>query len=398
MPKLHRDADLMLLWNHSGEGHGRMTHSAILPVRNLAMLMTKQKTLRRYWYATLKLEELKDGPKPFTLLGEKIVLFLDEAGEPAALQDRCCHRTAKLSKGWCDSGMITCGYHGWTYDRTGMLRGVPQLGADQPLPKVAVRAYHCASRYGYAWVCLDEPLSSIPDIPQDTMPGFRRIQQFYEVWKTSSLRLMENSFDNAHFSFVHKGTFGQLDQPKPEKYEIVETDYGFQAETIITINNPAHAARITGTAEPTTKRHMRNKWFLPFCRILDIEYPSGIRHIIFNCATPVDDGRISVAQILYRNDTEADCSTQELIDWDAAIIEEDRDALESTDPDAPIDVTLKAEANMPSDRPGIIMRKRLLEVLKANGEDEITEAQPVITMTERPAMAERAVNANVMAQ
>ena len=53
---------------------------------------------------------------------------------------------------------------------------------------------------------------------------------------------------------------------------------------------------------------------------------------------------------------------------------------------------------MPSDRPGNMMRKRLLEVLKANGEDEITEAQPVITMTERPAMAERAVNANVMAQ
>jgi hypothetical protein len=43
---------------------------------------------------------------------------------------------------------------------------------------------------------------------------------------------------------------------------------------------------------------------------------------------------IQVVQILYRNDTEVDCSTQELIDWDAAIIAEDRDALESTDPDA----------------------------------------------------------------
>ena len=39
--------------------------------------------------------------------------------------------------------------------------------------------------------------------------------------------MMENSFDNAHFSFVHKSTFGQLNQPKPEKYELIETDYGF---------------------------------------------------------------------------------------------------------------------------------------------------------------------------
>ncbi len=43
--------------------------------------------------------------------------------------------------------------------------------------------------------------------------------------------MMENSFDNAHFAFVHKGTFGDINQPKPEKYEITETDYGFVAET-----------------------------------------------------------------------------------------------------------------------------------------------------------------------
>jgi len=38
-------------------------------------------------------------PKPFTLLGENVALFADEAGNPAALADRRCHRTAKLSKG-----------------------------------------------------------------------------------------------------------------------------------------------------------------------------------------------------------------------------------------------------------------------------------------------------------
>ena len=76
-------------------------------------------------------------------------------------------------------------------------------------------------------------------------------------------------------------------------------------------------------------------------------------------------------QILYRNDKEEDCSTQELIDWDAAIIEEDRDALESTDPDAIVDMGRKLEMHMPSDRPGMIMRKRLLELLTAHGEVEV---------------------------
>ncbi|MDR4306001.1 Rieske 2Fe-2S domain-containing protein [Chelatococcus sambhunathii] len=343
------------------------------------MLITRQKVLRRFWYATEKLENLKDGPKPFTLLGEKLVLFIDGSGEPAALMDRCCHRTAKLSKGWCDKGLIVCGYHGWSYDRTGQLIDIPQFSPEQVVPRLGVKSYRCKPRYGYAWVCLDEPLADIPEVPEDSDPSFRRIMQFHDDWETSAFRLMENSFDNAHFAFVHRSTFGQIDQPIPEKYEIRETDYGFEAETIVTIANPPQAHRVTGSKEPTTRRHMRNKWFMPFARRLDIEYPSGLRHIIINSATPVDDGRIKLAQILYRNDDEASCSTEELIAWDQVIVEEDRDILESTDPDATMDMARKVESHMPSDRPGMIMRKRLLKLLRDHGEDEISEAVPAVS-------------------
>jgi phenylpropionate dioxygenase-like ring-hydroxylating dioxygenase large terminal subunit len=267
-----------------------------------------------------------------------------------------------------------CGYHGWEYDRDGKLVNIPQFPFEQPVPDARARAFRTDTRYGYVWVALDEPLGEIPDMPEDRDPKYRRIDQFYDTWATSSLRLMENSFDNAHFAFVHKSTFGDINQPKPEKYEIVETDYGFEAETIVTVRNPPHAARITGTTAPTTTRHMRNRWFMPFCRRLDMEYPSGLRHIIFNCATPISDGQIQVVQILFRNDTEAECSTQELIDWDAAIIAEDREMLECTDPDAIVDMSRKIEMHMPSDRPGMIMRRRLLALLQAHGEAEVPRA------------------------
>ena len=335
------------------------------------MLSTKQKVLRRFWYATMPLDKLADGPKPFTLLGEKIVLFADENGKPAALADRCCHRTARLSKGWCRDGHIVCGYHGWEYDRTGKLVNVPQFPFEQPIPEARATSFHCEERYGYVWVALDEPLKSIPDLPEERDPGYRRIHQFDDRWNTAALRMMENSFDNAHFSFVHRGTFGQADQPKPEGYEIIETDDGFRAESTVTIKNPPHAVRITGTADPITKRHMRNAWYLPFCRRLDIEYPSGLRHIILNSATPIDDGSIQLVQILFRNDREEDCSTKELIDWDAAVIAEDRDILESTDPDAIVDMSRKVEMHMPSDRPGMIMRRRLHALLEEHGEQEV---------------------------
>ena len=74
------------------------------------MLVTQQPVFRKFWHAVMPLTELAQGPKPFRLLGEDIVLFIDADGQPAALRDRCCHRTAKLSKGWCvDNEGKACG-------------------------------------------------------------------------------------------------------------------------------------------------------------------------------------------------------------------------------------------------------------------------------------------------
>lgn len=350
------------------------------------MLTTQQPIFRKFWHAVMPLADLASGPKPFTLLGEKIVLFLDIEGRPAALRDRCCHRTAKLSKGWCvdaqgqacGSGHIQCGYHGWTYDRSGAVVVIPQYEPGRRIPPdYRTTAYRCEARYGYAWVALEEPVAPIPEIPEFDAPGYRTIFQFYETWSTSPMRILENSFDNSHFSFVHRATFGVAASPKPSKYEIVENDTGFYAETVIDAANPERFRRISGVQDAITTRHMRNAYFLPFMRRLDIEYPSGIRHIIINCFTPIDDGRLQLCQWLFRNDTEADCPAAMLIDFDAEITREDKEILESTDPDAVVDTRRRGiEYSMDSDRPGMLIRKKLMELLARHGESEVHGATP----------------------
>lgn len=338
------------------------------------MLVTRQRVFRKFWHACMPLTALAAGPQPFTLLGEKLVLFLDAEGQPAALKDRCCHRTAQLSKGWCTpEGHLQCGYHGWAYDRSGRVVRIPQYPEDKPIPAdYCTPAYPCTARYGYAWVALEDPIADIPPVPEFEDPAFRTIFQFHERWATSPLRALENSFDNSHFSFVHRATFGVADQPKPSRYELVDTERGFYAETLISAANPERFRRISGVAEPLTTRHMRNAYFLPFSRRLDIEYPSGIRHIIINCFTPIDDAHIQLCQWLFRNDREQDCPAQLLIEFDAEITREDKDILESTDPDAVVDTRRRGvEFSMESDRPGMLIRKRLMELLAAHGESEI---------------------------
>ncbi len=362
------------------------------------MLTTRQPIFRKFWHAVMPLSALHAGPQPFTLLGEAIVLFLDEHGQPAALKDRCCHRTARLSKGWCPDegplrGKLQCGYHGWTYDRSGRVVHIPQYAEDRAIPAdYCTPAYHCTARYGYAWVALEDPIADIPSVPEFDDPAWRTIFQFYETWNTSPMRALENSFDNSHFSFVHRATFGVAEQPKPSKYELVDTPEGFYAETVIPAANPERFRRISGVDDAVTTRHMRNAYFMPFSRRLDIEYPSGIRHIIINCFTPIDDGRMQLCQWLFRNDSEADCPAQMLIDFDEEITREDKDILESTDPDALIDVRRRGvEYSMDSDKPGMLIRKKLFELLRRHGEEEVHRGSPTLGNAATPAIPIRHV-------
>ena len=249
--------------------------------------------------------------------GRTSCCFSTPKGEPAALEDRCCHRTAKLSKGWIKNGNIVCGYHGWEYDRDGKLVNIPQFPFEQAVPD----ARAILPRQGALRLCLGLPrraaASTFPICRRRAIPASAASTSSTTRWNCSALRMMENSFDNAHFAFVHKGTFGDINQPKPEKYEITETEYGFVAETIVAGAETRRRPRAS-PARPSRGPSARcaTHWFMPFCRTMDMEYPSGLRHVIFNSATPIDDGSIQLVQILFRNDREEDCSTEELIAWD----------------------------------------------------------------------------------
>src|SRR5205085_9932678 len=129
---------------------------------------------------------------------------------------------------------------------------------------------------------------------------------------------------------------------------------------VVEITNPPVSHRITGTTDAVTTRSFSNQWHLPFLRKLGLAYPSGIRHTIYTCATPIDDGRIQVIQWLYRNDSEEDCPAELLNDWDTRVVLEDRAILGGGgDPDAPVAVGRRDQPGMASDRPGMPMRKRL---------------------------------------
>jgi phenylpropionate dioxygenase-like ring-hydroxylating dioxygenase large terminal subunit len=339
------------------------------------MLVTQQKVLRRFWYPVIPADRLTDAPAPFTLLGTKLVLFRDADGKAAALIDRCCHRTARLSQGWLDGGNIVCPYHGWTYAGDGRCVRIPQRPDGDPGKGIAVEAFRCSERHGVVWVALEEPLRDIPELPEYDDPAYRRVFEFYEPWDAPGLRIMENSFDNAHFAFVHKESFGIVDEPEPVQPRLEPHPAGFVMYADVPVKNPDIQKANLGIASDRTIRQYEKTWWMPFSRKMKVTYPNGLVHIIMTLTAPIDDRRSQVIQFLLRSDSEADAPAENLIKFDRQVTHEDMAILAACDDDVPL--SLAGELHMPTDRPGLEMRRLLAKVLAEHGEAEVRRDGPV---------------------
>ena len=334
------------------------------------MLVTKQPVFRRFWYPVIPIGELSNKPKSFELLEQSIVLWLDSQGKPAAVEDRCCHRTAKLSLGKVVDGNICCAYHGWTFDSSGRCVCVPQSQSKEISPSYKVKAFNCVEKYGYAWVCLEDPIIDIPEISEASDPEFRLIPEFYETWHCAGLRVMENELDMAHPTFVHTTTFGSEEHLIPDLMEFEETDFGLYYKSVLGVTNPEAQQKNLQMEEDKTFRTIDGYWYLPFTVKLRINYPNGKVHIVVNTMTPINDSTSQMVQFCLRNDTEAETKSSDAIAFDRAVTLEDKRILESTDYDVPLD--LSKEQHMMTDKPGIIIRRRIAALLKAHGEVEIS--------------------------
>ncbi|KAF0806533.1 Rieske family iron-sulfur cluster-binding protein [Alcanivorax xiamenensis] len=329
------------------------------------MNVMEHAVFRCFWYPVIPMSELKQGPRRFELLGQALALFLDDDGVPAALEDRCCHRTARLSLGEVCDNAIACPYHGWRYNRDGQCVLVPQMPDRDPGPKRRVKAFSCREKYGYAWVALEEPLFDIPDFPEAADDRFVLIHEFYEEWRVSGLRVMENELDMAHPSYVHLGTFGSPEHLVAEDAKIEEFPGGFHYTGRLGVKQAHHAQ------DRNNERFLDCSWYAPFICRLRINYADGPAHVIINCQVPLADNRSQVVQFCFQEDDGAGIDEAAILAFDRKVTLEDKHVLESTDADVPLDP--RDERHMVSDKPGLVMRRMIQSLI----EDHETQAVAV---------------------
>lgn len=244
-------------------------------------------TLNHHWYAACTGAALKaNRPLGRTILGERVVLFRDATGAPAALKDRCLHRNALLSEGAVFDGCLGCPYHGWTYDREGRVVNIPSEG-----PATFVREGKQLERYaareqdGLVWVYLGDHgdiRCEPPAMPFHRGEGWRA---YYMVtrFENSVTNLVENFMDVPHTVFVHAGWFRSRRRVEGEAIvrrtaRTVEIEYLHRDEIGFTgrLLNP-RGERMAHT----------DRFVMPNTTRVDYRFGEGRQFVISSTITPV---------------------------------------------------------------------------------------------------------------
>ncbi len=166
--------------------------------------------IRNAWYVGAWDREVgRQNPLRRTLLDLPLVFYRREDGSPVALEDRCCHRHAPLSRGTLVGDRIQCPYHGLVYDPDGRCVRVP--GQTAVPPGARVRSFPVVERYRWIWVWMGDPALADPGEIEDFRwmdhPDYRARGEKLDL-DANYILLVENLLDLSHLSYVHPTTLG----------------------------------------------------------------------------------------------------------------------------------------------------------------------------------------------
>jgi vanillate O-demethylase monooxygenase subunit len=190
--------------------------------------------LMNCWYMAAWDHELIDGRLlARTLLEKPVLLYKGDSGRAVALDNRCCHRGAKLSNGRLEGDDVRCMYHGLKFDPSGRCIQIP--GQDNIPKNLGVRSYPVVERQHILWIWMGDPARADPklivDIPYLENPAWRGVPD-YMHYKANYLLIVDNLSDFAHLAFVHTKTLGGSEDYafKTKPVAVERLDDGFRVE------------------------------------------------------------------------------------------------------------------------------------------------------------------------
>ena len=175
--------------------------------------MSRSEFLHDAWYVAAWSHELPAGTLlARTLLDEPLVLWRQADGAIAALENRCVHRHAPLSRGRLEGDALRCGYHGLKFAPDGRCVEVP--GMASPPASACVRRFAVVEHRRWVMVWMGDVARAdtalLPDNFSCDSPDWA-YRPGYVHYQTPVELVADNLLDFSHLSYVHAATFGGHD-------------------------------------------------------------------------------------------------------------------------------------------------------------------------------------------
>lgn len=300
--------------------------------------------LRNTWYVAGWSKDYGRALEAETLLGENIVIYRTESGDPVALEDACPHRKLPLSKGNLRGDTVECGYHGLTFDCRGACVAAPTQ-PDLVPPKAKVRSYPVVDRYRLLWIWMGDADKADPDtifpIENFDNPEWGCTDGGEMEIACNYLWIVDNLLDPSHVAWVHVTSFaGGGTDGTP--LDIDKTDRGIIVSRWIYDQPPSpyYAGLVKFDGHCDRKQHYEmcfpaiglNKSVYtpvgtggPDKALVDKTYVN----ISYNFMTPIDEDRSKYIWFQHRNTDPNDTAISEQMNAGAIMaFNEDREVLE----------------------------------------------------------------------
>ncbi len=307
------------------------------------------------WHVVAKADDLKPSTLlKVRLLDTDLVLWRGDNTPVCAWEDRCPHRSMRLSNGRVVGDTLVCSYHGLAYAPQGHCVKVPAHPEYTPPKQACIRTYLAQERYGLIYVCLGEPAQDIVAFPEWDDPTYRCYMTGPYHIRANGLRAIENFLDVAHFPFIHTGILGDLDKPEIQDYDVTINEHGVCARNIRVWQPDPYG---TGKGDYVSYDYWA---FRPLTAYLRKYGPSGECLTLLYHVAPVSETECiswMSGALNYGHDT----SESDIMAYQDKIVLQDLKNLESHNPQhLPLDGN--AEFHLPSDRASLMYRKWLKQL------------------------------------
>lgn len=332
--------------------------------------------IRNCWYVAALSNEVTRELRERTLLNTTVVMYRRLDGQPVVMDNRCPHRSFPLSKGQLDQDNLICGYHGMVYSPSGQCLGMPSL---PNCPSHArITSYPVHERGPLIWVWMGDPdladPENIPDTSWLNSSEWTTVRGQFHI-RTNYVAMHENLLDQTHFGILHPGAVGTPEYARSKLDLKVEHDKVFISRVLKNSLPPGIYGYPMKLEGKPVDRYSDSRFESPaghiaHARIVDLhpqsEATAEFRVNITHLFTPERQNSIhywwfnsrdfaledaDVSEYLRKESQTAYAQDEDALNW----IQATYDSLDAPPP----------ELSFGPDRPGLMMRKVLLKMAKA---------------------------------